>query len=161
MCGWIFCIIFAFANWTLQFAKIMNNNIEHLGVVDSIDGICLKVRIQQMSACSSCKVAKHCSASEQKTKYVDVYDAEAAALLHVGDEVKVKASLSAGYQAVWLGFGVPLLLMLLTILLVANVQSDETVAALAGIAILLPYYIVLYFLRDKLRRKFTFRVEKN
>ncbi len=138
----------------------MNNNIEHRGIIESIDGIWLKVRIQQMSACASCKVAKHCSASEQKTKYVDVCDAEAVSSMSIGEEVKVLASLSTGYQAVWLGFGVPLVLMLITIFVVASLQSDETIAALAGIGILIPYYIIIYFLREKLRRKFSFRVEK-
>ncbi len=138
----------------------MNNNIEHRGIIEAIDGIWLKVSIQQMSACASCKVAKHCSASEQKTKHVDVCDAEVASSMQIGDEVKVLASLSTGYQAVWLGFGVPLVLMLVVIFAMANVQPDETIAALAGIGILIPYYIVIYFLRDKLKRKFSFRIEK-
>ena len=138
----------------------MTNTIEHRGIIENIDGICLKVKIVQMSACASCKVAKHCSASEQKTKHIDVYDKESAALMQVGDEVKVKASLATGYQAVGLGFVVPLLLMLCVIFAVAKAQGDEAVAALAGLGALIPYYIVLYFFRDKLSRKFTFRVEK-
>ena len=143
-----------------QFAQIMNNNIEHLGIIESIADNCLKVKIQQMSACALCKVAKHCSASEQKTKYIDVYDPKAACEMQVGEEVRVMTSLRLGYQAVWLGFVVPLLLMLAVIWTVASIQADEAVAALSGIVALIPYYILLYILRDNLKRKFTFQVEK-
>ena len=69
-------------------------------------------------------------------------------------------SLRLGYQAVWLGFVVPLLLMLAVIWTVASIQADEAVAALSGIVALIPYYILLYILRDNLKRKFTFQVEK-
>ena len=36
---------------------------------------------------------------------------------------------------------------------------SEEVAALLSIACLIPYYIILYLLRDKLRERFTFRIE--
>ena len=80
--------------------------------------------------------------------------------MQVGEEVRVMTSLRLGYQAVWLGFVVPLLLMLAVIWTVASIQADEAVAALSGIVALIPYYILLYILRDNLKRKFTFQVEK-
>ena len=46
----------------------MSNKIKHAGVVDGVEGECVRVRILQSSACSACKVAAHCNASETKEK---------------------------------------------------------------------------------------------
>ena len=50
----------------------MSNKIKHSGVVDGVDGTTVRVRILQSSACSACKVASHCNASETKEKLVEV-----------------------------------------------------------------------------------------
>ena len=46
----------------------MSDKINHSGVVETVDGEHLRVRILQTSACSACKVAGHCSAAESKEK---------------------------------------------------------------------------------------------
>ena len=48
------------------------NKIKHTGIVDGVEGECVKVRILQASACSACKVAAHCNASEMKEKMVEI-----------------------------------------------------------------------------------------
>ena len=69
----------------------MSNKISHLGVVDSIEGDRVKVRIIQTSACAACKVATHCTASESKVKMVDVFGCDTAKY-KAGQEVTVWAS---------------------------------------------------------------------
>ena len=44
--------------------------------------------------------------------------------------------------------------------LVHVMTLDDTVAALCGLAVLLPYYLVLRIFRMKLQRKVTFRLRK-
>ena len=51
----------------------MENKIKHVGVVESVVGECVKVRVVQSSACASCKVAKQCNTSESKEKIIDIY----------------------------------------------------------------------------------------
>ncbi len=46
----------------------MSNKIKHTGVVDGVEEGCVCVRILQSSACSACKVAAHCNASEIERK---------------------------------------------------------------------------------------------
>jgi len=136
----------------------MSDKISHLGVVDSIEGDCVKVRIVQTSACAACKVASHCHASESKEKMVDVFCCDSAKYA-MGQEVTVWASREVANRALLLGFGIPLLLLMGVLLAVLRWTGDEGMAALASLGALVPYYIVLWLLRDRIRQKVSFRIE--
>jgi len=41
-----------------------------------------------------------------------------------------------------------------------NLQWDETTSGLTGLSLLLPYYCILYLMRDKLKRRFIFTLKK-
>ena len=117
----------------------------------------MKVRIVQTSACAACKVASHCSASEKKEKIVDVYDFPSA--YKTGDTVTVVASSRVGMNAVLMGFGVPFLIMILALYIASRFTSDEPLMALVSIVCLIPYYLLLYMFRDRIKEKFAFTVE--
>ena len=135
----------------------MSNKIKHSGIVEEIADGCMRVRIVQTSACAACKVAAHCAASEKKEKIVDVYDFPSAC--KTGDTVTVVASSRVGMNAVLMGFGVPFLIMILALYIASRFTSDEPLMALVSIACLVPYYLLLYMVRDKIKEKFAFSVE--
>ena len=137
----------------------MNNKIKHSGVVDGVEGSCVRVRILQSSACSACKVASHCNASETKEKLIEVSTAEAEKY-HVGEHVRVVADAGGGFRASWYGYLLPLLLMVIALVTTLKMTSSEGVAALFSLGILIPYYICLYMLRSKLKRSLSFFIEK-
>ena len=137
----------------------MSNKKSHPGVVDSIEGDCVKVRIVQTSACAACKVAAHCNASESKEKLVDVFGCDTAKYA-TGQEVVVSASREVANRAILLGFGLPLLLLIGVLLMVLRWTGDEGMAALASLGVLVPYYIVLWLLRDSIRQRVAFRIEE-
>ena len=110
----------------------MSNKIKHAGVVDGVEGECVRVRILQSSACSACKVAAHCNASETKEKIIDVMDADASHY-QKGDQVMVVALVA-----------------------VLKITQSEGYAAVSALGILIPYYIGLYLLRNKLQNKLSF-----
>ena len=135
----------------------MSNSIRHSGIVESVgDGI-IRVKILQTSACSQCKAANHCSASESKEKIIDVFSYQPS--YKVGDQVTVIASARTGMNAVLLGFGVPFLILVAVVWLMMFFSGNEPLSALLGIASLIPYYLLLYFLRDRLRQKLSFAIE--
>lgn len=115
------------------------------------------VRILQTSACGECKVASRCNASEAKEKsvYVDVDDASAYA---VGDSVTVVTDVSAGLRASLYAYLLPLAIMVAALVTVVLLTGSEGAAALTAIGVLLPYYMVLYFLRDNMGRKISFEI---
>jgi sigma-E factor negative regulatory protein RseC len=142
-----------FLNW-----NTMSEIITHTGVIDSIDGEMVRVRIVQHSACSSCKVASYCSSAESKEKIIDVHCTDGRAR-QVGNEVTVMAAQSVGMKAVLMAFVIPLALILTTIAITLKITNNELTSALAGVAILIPYYILLYVMRSRIERELTFYLE--
>jgi len=137
----------------------MSNKIRHTGVVESVTDECLKVRITQSSACSGCKIAAHCTASDQKEKLVDVFDKASIAGRRVGESVVVVATMKAGMKAVKLGFILPFLVLIVALAVSYQLTGSEPLAALIALASLIPYYLFIYLIRDRLRETFSFVVE--
>ena len=138
----------------------MSDKINHSGVVETVDGEHLRVRILQTTACSACKVAGHCSAAESKEKIVDVVLGKGSVDYKVGDNVVVSTTQSAVGKALFVGFLLPFGVMVVALLVAIVVTSDELVSALVAIASLVPYYLIIYMLRDRLGRSVTFSIEK-
>ena len=135
----------------------MGAEIRHEGVVHSIDGQRVTVRILQTSACSGCQASRICRAAESKEKLVEV-DMSDAERLSVGQNVTVVASERMGMAAVLLAFGLPLLLLLSALIAAMRMTGSEKTAAVASIGILVPYYIVLFLCRSRIKKDFGFRI---
>lgn len=136
----------------------MNNKIKHTGIVDSVENGCVKVRILQSSACSGCKVAAHCNASETKEKMVEVVVSDTHPYKK-GDSVTVVADASVGFRASLYGYLLPLLLMVVTLIVVLATSHSEGMAALSALGILIPYYLILYVFRNRLKKRLQFALE--
>lgn len=137
----------------------MSNKIKHAGVVDGVEGECVRVRILQSSACSACKVAAHCNASETKEKIIDVMDADASHY-QKGDQVMVVADTAVGFRASLYGYLLPLVLMVVTLVGVLAASHSEGLAAVSALGILIPYYVLLFLMRNKLRNRLSFTLER-
>ena len=137
----------------------MSQKISHAGVIESIEGDSIKVRIVQTSACAACKVAGHCNAAESKVKIVDVVGADATRY-QLGQEVVVWASKDVANKALVLGFGLPFLLMIAVLGIVLHVTDNEGVAALSALGSLLLYYGLLWLRRESIQRGISFRIEE-
>ena len=121
----------------------------------------MQVRILQTSACAACKVAGHCNASESKEKIVDVLNVNDISTLRVGDHVIVTASHDVAKRALLLGFGIPFMVLVTVLLIMLKVFSNEGLAAITALLSLIPYYWVLYLMRDKIQKKMSFFIERN
>ena len=136
----------------------MANRISHSGIIDSIEGDSVKVRIVQTTACAACKVASHCNASESKVKIVDVFGCDTAKYKK-GQEVVVWASRNVVSKALLLGFGMPLLLLIAVLVVVLYLTDNEGVAALVALASLIPHYLILWLCKDRIRQQVSFKIE--
>ena len=137
----------------------MSEVIRHDGVVDSIEGGCIHVRIVQASACAACGAKSLCSAAESKEKIVDVYGADSAAH-QVGQKVVVEGATAMGMRAVRLAFLFPLLLLVGAIALTVWLTGgSEALAALVALVVVVLYYLVLFACKDRLRTEFTFTIK--
>ncbi|MCH5306971.1 MAG: SoxR reducing system RseC family protein [Prevotella sp.] len=136
----------------------MRNNISHSGVIESIEDGCIHVRIIQTSACAACKVAGYCNAAESKEKLIDIYSADTKAY-SIGQSVTVMASRQVAANALLLGFGIPFIILVGVLVVVLMLTHNEAWAALGGLIALVPYYGVLYLMRERLRDKLSFWIE--
>ena len=142
----------------VEFAK-MTDIIKHRGIVENIKGSHVQVRITQTSACSACSVKGHCNASESKEKLIDVFDVKASSY-RKGEEVMLYGTTSMGMQAVFLAFGIPFLVLLITLFIAMRLtDGNELKSALIALLDLIPYYLIIYVCRNKLSKKFSFTIE--
>ena len=137
----------------------MADIIKHRGIVEKVEGAHVVVRIVQTSACAACSAKGLCNASESKEKQIDVYEVNAS--YRVGEEVVLIGSTSMGMRAVALAFGVPVLLLIFALFVTMRVtDGDALVSSLVALLAVVPYYLVIYFMKDKLNKTFSFTIEK-
>ena len=79
--------------------------------------------------------------------------------LKVGDSVVVSASRDVANRALLLGFGAPSLILVSVLLIMLKMTSDEGIAAIVSLLALVPYYVVLFLMRDKIQQKIAFSIE--
>ena len=134
-----------------------NNTIKHLGIVENIQGSHLSVRIVQTSACAACSAKGHCSSADSKDKIIDVIDT-AASSYRVGEKVMVIGETSMGMMAVVLAFIIPFILLIFSLFLFMALMENELYSALLSLAILIPYYFILWLNKTRLKQKFSFTI---
>ena len=135
----------------------MSQDISHDGIVTSIDGRTVTVSILQASACGACQMASRCKASEVKEKTVTAETSPGS--FSVGQKVRVTVSNTVARRALLISFALPLLLMMGVLAGVLAAGHSETTAGLAALAVLAPYYLVLWLLREKVGRSVSFSIE--
>ena len=135
----------------------MTHDIRHDGIIDSIEGRHIRVRILQTSACGACQIAAHCRASEMKEKVVDV-DSDPKGL-SIGQAVVVSTTDSVARRALIAGFGLPLVILLAVLVATLLISHDEEVAGMAALCSLVPYYVVLWMARERISRHVAFGIE--
>ncbi len=134
------------------------NVIDHEGVVDQVADNVATVVIDSQSACAACHAKGACSAADKEEKILSV--PVNGIEVHPGETVRVMISKSTGLKAVAFGYVYPFLLLLVVLIILTATGYSELRAGLFALASLLPYYLVIYLLRDKIGNSFTFKLEK-
>ena len=135
-----------------------NTIIHHQGVVQNIDSQYIYVSILAVSACSSCHSKSMCHLSDMKEKVIHIPVNNQT--YTVGEHVNVIMKESLGMYAVLLSYILPLILFIVTMVISINIYKSEPLAGLLGLLTLIIYYIILYMFRSKLRRQFSFSIQK-
>jgi len=134
-----------------------SNEIKHPGVITSIDSSKIKVNITTYSACSSCGAKGICSISDVKDKIVEV---PKTGDFSIGQEVQVILHQTQGFKALYLGYVQPFIVVLITLIITSSLTRNEVLSGLISLGTLAPYYLILYYYKEKIRNKFTFAIRK-
>ena len=137
----------------------MANTIRHLGIVESIHGHHIQVRIVQVSACATCSIKGHCTTADAKEKLIDVFTSQTEDY-QPGDNVWVVGQLSMGWWAVILAFLIPLVLLVAVLFTAHALTGDDLTAVGVTLPVLAAYYLLLRAQRHRMSRKFAFYIEK-
>ena len=128
------------------------------GVVQSVENNKVMVSVMSVSACASCHARGACTASDTSEKLIEVA-LEDAGEVQPGQLVTVNMKSSAGNVALFYGYVLPFLLVFVALIVSVNLVS-EVYAGLISLGILLPYYLLLYILRNKMGKRFRFTISE-
>ena len=132
--------------------------ISHEGVITKIGDDTLEIKIVAQSACAACHAKSACTMSDQAEKVLIIPKPEGQNF-HLFQKVKVVMAVGQGNKAAILAYLVPILVLLAVLFMCLGLGLSEGLSALLSIVALIPYYIVLYSQRDKLKKKFEYRIE--
>ncbi len=132
-------------------------SIFHPGIIQEVRNNKILVRILAQSACSSCHAKGACGISEIEEKVIEINHDEGS--WKPGQHVMVKMEQSAGHKAVFLGYIMPLIVLIVSIIVFIILLKNEGLAAVLSLMMLAGYYLVLFIFRDKLKKNFIFSIE--
>lgn len=135
------------------------DRVDHDGVIQEIKGNNLMVSIITKSACVSCQVKSVCNPSEMKEKVFDVWVSNPEEY-SIGDRVKLSISEGLGMLAVFLGYIIPIFTLLGGFFIATAFEFTETMSALSGIGLTGLYFLILFLMRAKSAKQFSFLVSR-
>ena len=132
--------------------------ISHKGIVTKITDDELEIKILAQSACAACHAKSACGMGEQAEKILTVPRPKDKDFT-LNQKVNVKMAIGQGNKAAVLAYLIPILLLLAVLFACLGLGINEGLAALISIVALVPYYIILYMKRDKLKNQFLYIIE--
>ena len=135
-----------------------SNIISHEGVVTKITDEELEIKILSQSACAACHAKSACGMGEQAEKILTVPRPKSKdfALMQ---RVNVRMAIGQGNKAAVLAYLIPIILLLAVLFVCLGLGLREGISALLSVVALIPYYIILYLRRDKLKQKFEYIID--
>ena len=132
--------------------------IQHKGLIESISEEGIRVKFTSISACADCHAKGVCSASDMKDKEVTIQECDDN--FRIGERVDIIMTLAQGSRAVLIGYVYPFFLFLLSLLILSAAGLNEVQAGAISLALLFPYYTVIYIFRKRINQRFNFSIRK-
>jgi sigma-E factor negative regulatory protein RseC len=130
--------------------------ITHEGIVQEVRDDHVIVSFISQPACSSCNIKNICSLAEREGKSIEVPTSGKS--YQAGEKVFIVLSQSHGFKAVFLGYILPFLIVIISLVILLKLTNNEALAGLFSISSLVIYYLVLWILRRMVNASFTFRL---
>jgi len=133
-----------------------NGTIQHSGTVKKVDGNSVIVSITSNASCSGCHAKELCGISGKEEKIIDI---RGSYNVSPGDPVTVLMDQSTGFKAVALSYLVPLVIVVASLVVMNLLSIKELTAGLVSISLLVPWFLILHFFRNRINRSFTFTIK--
>lgn len=132
--------------------------ISHEGIIAKITDDELEIKILAQSACAACHAKSACGMGEQAEKILTVPRPKDKDFI-LNQKVNVRMAIGQGNKAAVLAYLIPIVLLLAVLFVCLGLGINEGLSALISIVALVPYYIILYLKRDKLKKRFEYTIE--
>lgn len=132
--------------------------ISHAGIVKEINNNELLISILNQSACASCHAKGVCTSLENSEKIITVTKFDIT--LRPGDQVIVKMHKSIGFKAVFMGYGLPFIVLIVTLLFLKKIFNNEIIEAVGALISVVIYFLILKLFNRKVQSAFIFEAER-
>lgn len=134
--------------------------VKHTGEIVRKQGNTVYVKMTVNSACSECHARGVCGVDESKEKIVEV-ECASVEEYNIGEKVEVALqSGSMGAKSVVLAYVVPFFLLTVALVLAIVVGASEGMAVVISLVCVAAYYLVLYFMQDRIKNNIKFKIIK-
>ena len=132
-----------------------NNSISHIGIVQSVDGQEVIVKMTVESACAACHAKSLCGVSDSKDKIVKAVNVSDAHF-EVGEKVNVEMRQSLAMKAIVICYLLPFIVLLTTFCVMSYFCQNELVNVLVTFAAVAAYFFFIWLFNHKIERNVTF-----
>ena len=129
--------------------------ITHKGRIVAIDPEITTVEIVSEAACASCHAKGLCGLGEETVKHVLVRTS-AWNPHQVGDEVELVLKKAMGYKAVFIAYGMPLIVLFVSLMVLTQAGVGELYAGLGALGAVALCYLVIFLFRNKISKEYSF-----
>lgn len=133
------------------------NLIKHEGLVSKISKNSITISLAGNVNCEGCKAQSACGVSDSNDKEIEIEYPTQSFQLNEAVDVVLKREL--GLKAVFWAYVFPFILMMV-VLVAASFFTEEWIAGLLSLLILLPYYFTLFVLKDTFKKAFQVSILK-
>lgn len=133
--------------------------IEHDAIVSRViaDRNLVEVKITDADECGGCPAAALCGGNAHGENRVEISTSDAARY-KPGDKVVIRGTERLHRQAIMLATVIPCVLLMAVMIIVFLITLNQLAACLAGLGTMVAFFLLLWFLRHKIRHEFTFTI---
>lgn len=132
----------------------------HSGTVVEKTAEKYRVQITLNDACGHCSNQKACAIFGSDKRIIEVPRDARTPEAEVGETVNVRMHTQSGMKAVFYAYLLPVLLLMCVVIVLYAFRLGEQIVAISAVGTMVLYYIVFYFFRKRLEKKFSFTLEK-
>ena len=111
------------------------------------------------SYCTDCHAVMLCGMGKVQKKVIQV-PTDRWTHYEEGEIVDVILKGQMGLKAVWIGYVIPLIILVAVVLVMIACHAGELVAGLGAAGAIALYYLLLYLFRDRLIDEYIFTIKK-
>lgn len=137
--------------------KTKKDTIKHEGIVSKVSNSAITISLKGNVNCEGCKAQSACGVSDSNDKEIEIENPTQS--FQLNETVDLVLNRELGLKAVFWAYVFPFILMFL-VLILTSLFLKEWVAGLVSLFVLVPYYFMLFVLKDTFKKAFQISILK-